>query len=132
MYFDNRFRPNLKYSAETMIWTFPDIRISSKICSDILQKSILMAERPYRWVRVKSFANLTLQRIVDKPFMQEFLFWDTCTNLNDEAAEIKLREPIRTGFDQKIAKIKAFLGRLVQANTWASVDTRMRLQFVQM
>ena len=58
-----------------------------------------MAERPYRWVRVKSFANLTLQRIVDKPFMQEFLFGDTCTNLNVEAAEIKLREPIRTGFD---------------------------------
>ena len=56
--------------------------------------------------------------------MQEFLFWDTCTNLNVEAAEIKLREPIRTGFDQKIAKIKAFLGRLV--------DTRMRLHFVQM
>jgi len=59
-------------------------------------------------------------RIVDKPFMREFLFLDTCTNLNEEAAEIKLREPIRTGFDQKIAKIKAFLGRLV--------DTRMRLQ----
>ena len=49
-----------------------------------------MAERPYRWVRVKSFANLTLQRIVDKPFMQEFLFLDICTNLNEEAAEIKL------------------------------------------
>ena len=83
-----------------------------------------MAESPYRWVRVKSCVNLTLQRIVDKPFMQEFLFGDTCTNLNVEAAEITLREPIRTGFDQKIAKIKAFLGRLV--------DTRMRLQFVQM
>ena len=69
-------------------------------------------------------------RIVDNPFMQEFLFWDTCTNLNEDAAEIKLREPIRTGFDQKIAKIKAFLGRLVQANTWASVDTRMRLQYI--
>ena len=31
-----------------MIGTFPDIRISSEICSDILQKSILMDERPYR------------------------------------------------------------------------------------
>ena len=32
------------------IWraTFPDIRILSKICSDVLQKSILIAERPYR------------------------------------------------------------------------------------
>ena len=53
-----------------MIWTFPDIRISSEICSDILQKSILMAERPYRRAAMKCGAamiamNLARLNVID-------------------------------------------------------------------
>ena len=101
MYFDNRF-----------IWNY-DLSISSKICSDILQKSILMAERLYRRVHssypCESCASPEANTISRSETKHSFLFFPYFFPQNFNMGQT-LSEPITAKESSSVQNVQLKVG----------------------